>query len=176
MIHEEDLDNLKSLVQEQKDFWDAAGPPGTANSHNSRSNSIIGILKNMKEEFRSKLEESQQGETAAQKNFEELKATKEKEIALGQETIDKKTKERAETNNRLASDKQALEDTRNLLSASNKYLMDLKKTCQDTDQQWEAQQKAVNDEMKAVREAIEILDSDSSQETFSKNYNFIQTS
>lgn len=175
-IHQDDVDNLKSLVQEHKDYFDAAGPPGTANSHNSRSNVIIGILKNMKEEFRSKLEESQAGELQAQKNFEELKATKTKEIELGQETVDKKTKERAETNNRLASDKQALEDTRNLLSASNKYLMDLKTTCQDTDQQWETQQKAVNDEMKAVREAINILDSDSSQSTFSKNFNFIQIS
>merc|ERR1719326_2881471 len=102
MIHQEDLDNLKSMIQEQKDYWDAAGPPGTANSHNSRSNVIIGILKNMKEEFRSKLSDSQAAEMQSQKNFEELKAAKEKAIEIGQDSIDKKTKERADTDNTLA--------------------------------------------------------------------------
>lgn len=171
IVHQDDLDNLSSLVQEEQDHFQAAGPPGTANSHNSRSNVIIGILKNMKDEFRSKLEESQANETQNAKNFASLKATKTKEIELGQQTVDKKTQEKADTDVQVATDQEALEDTRNNLSAANKYLMDMKKMCQDTDQQFELSQKAKEEELKAVNTAIQILDSDKAQETFSKNYN-----
>jgi len=71
---------------------------------------------------------------AAQQLYEGVKAAKEAEIKAGEEQRDAKTQELADTDAKLAEDKQDLEDTRNSLSADQKFLMNLKETCQMTDQ------------------------------------------
>merc|ERR1719201_519340 len=62
--------------------------------------------------------------------YEDLKAAKEAEIKAGTELKDTKTQELADTDEKLAQSKQDLEDTRNSLSADQKFLMNLKETCQ----------------------------------------------
>merc|ERR1719165_37408 len=64
---------------------------------------------------------------------------------------------------------------RNSLSADQKFLMNLKETCQMTDQEWEERQKARAEEIKAVSEALAILSSDDAHDTFTKTFNFVQT-
>ena len=56
-------------------------------------------------------------------------------MQAGTEQRDTKTQELADTDEKLASDKESLEDTRNSLSADQKFLMNLKETCQMTDQE-----------------------------------------
>merc|ERR1719454_737230 len=53
--------------------------------------------------------------------------------------------------------------------------MNLKETCQMTDQEWEERQKSRAEEIKAVSEALAILSSDDAHDTFTKTFNFIQT-
>merc|ERR1719159_1892208 len=53
--------------------------------------------------------------------------------------------------------------------------MNLKETCQMTDQEWEERQKARAEEIKAVSEALAILSSDDAHDTFTRTFNFIQT-
>jgi len=67
-----------------------------------------------------------------------------------------------------------LEDTRNSLSADQKFLMNLKETCQMTDQEWEERQKSRAEEIKGVSEALAILTSDDAHDTFTKTFNFVQ--
>jgi DNA repair exonuclease SbcCD ATPase subunit len=74
----------------------------------------------------------------------------------------------------VASEKQDLEDTRNSLAADQKFLMNLKETCQNTDAEWEERQKVRMEEMKAVSEALAILSSDDAHDTFTSTFNFIQ--
>merc|ERR1719261_1798607 len=76
---------------------------------------------------------------------------------------------------KLAQSKQDLEDTRNSLSADQKFLMNLKETCQMTDQEWEERQKSRAEEIKAVSEALAILSSDDAHDTFTRTFNFVQT-
>ena len=83
--------------------------------------------------FETNLSNSQKEEMEAQKAYEDLKAAKENEIKAGNELKDKKTQELADTDAKLAQDKQDLDDTRNSLSADQKFLMNLKETCQMTD-------------------------------------------
>merc|ERR1719217_913231 len=68
-----------------------------------------------------------------------------------------------------------LDDTRNSLTADEKFLMNLKETCQQTDAEWEERQKMRQEEMQAVSEALAILASDDAHDTFTKTFNFIQT-
>merc|ERR1719409_1060991 len=96
----------------------------------------------------------------SQSAYEDLKAAKESEISAGTDLSDTKTQE--------------LEDTRNSLSADQKFLMNLKETCQMTDQEWEERQKARAEEIKAVSEALAILSSDDAHDTFTSTFNFVQ--
>merc|ERR1719301_308884 len=97
---------------------------------------------------------------ASQEAYEDLKAAKEAEIAAGQDQV--------------ATTKQDLEDTRNSLAADQKFLMNLKETCQNTDAEWEERQKARQEEIKGCGEALAILSSDDAHDTFTSTFNFVQ--
>merc|ERR1719236_228164 len=112
----------------------------------------------------------------SQAAYEDLKAAKESEIKAGTDLRDTKTQELADTDAKVAADKQDLEDTRDALAADQKFLMNLKETCQTTDQEWEERQKVRQEEMKAVSEALAILSSDDAHDTFTSTFNFIQVS
>merc|ERR1740117_111573 len=94
------------------------------------SGEIFGILKQMKETFETNLANSQKEEMQSQKDFEDLKAAKEAEIAAGQDLTDTKSGELATTDEKNAQSKENLEDTRDTLAADTSFLADLKDRCQ----------------------------------------------
>merc|ERR1719409_2668345 len=96
----------------------------------------------------------------SQSAYEDLKAAKESEISAGTDLSDTKTQE--------------LEDTRNSLAADQKFLMNLKETCQMTDQEYAERTKTRAEEIKAVSEALAILSSDDAHDTFTSTFNFVQ--
>merc|ERR1719218_387052 len=164
---------MAAFMQAPGDYFDA--DPTFKQSYAPQSGQIFGILKQMKETFESNLSASHKEEMAAQEAYEDLKAAKEAEIKAGTEQKDAKTQELADTDAKLADDKQNLEDTRNSLSADQKFLMNLKETCQMTDQEWEERQKARQEDVQAVGEALAILSSDDAHDTFTSTFNFLQT-
>ena len=163
---------IAAFVQSPGDYFDAE--PTFKQSYAPQSGQIFGILKQMKETFETNLSASQKEEMQAQAAYEDLKAAKEAEIKAGTELKDTKTQELADTDEKLAQSKQDLEDTRNSLSADQKFLMNLKETCQMTDQEWEERQKSRAEEIKGVSEALAILTSDDAHDTFTKTFNFVQ--
>jgi len=163
---------IAAFVQSPGDYFDAE--PTFKQSFAPQSGQIFGILKQMKETFETNLSSAQKEEMQAQAAYEDLKAAKEAEIKAGTELRDTKTQELADTDEKLAQSKQDLEDTRNSLSADQKFLMNLKETCQMTDQEWEERQKSRAEEIKGVSEALAILSSDDAHDTFTKTFNFVQ--
>merc|ERR1719271_1069278 len=163
---------IAAFVQSPGDYFDAE--PTFKQSYAPQSGQIFGILKQMKETFETNLSASQKEEMQAQAAYEDLKAAKLAEIAAGNEQKDTKTQELADTDSALAQAKQDLEDTRNSLSADQKFLMNLKETCQMTDAEWEERQKARAEEQQAVSEALAILSSDDAHDTFTSTFNFVQ--
>merc|ERR1719156_499166 len=147
-------------------------------AYQGQSGEIFGILKQMLETFESDLSVSQKEELANQAAFEELKAAKEEEIAAGQNAIETKTQELANVDEKNAQAKEDIEDTRNSLTADERFLMDLKEKCQMTDQEWEERQKTRQEEISAVSEAISILSADDAHDLFTKTFNpaFVQKS
>merc|ERR1719287_122441 len=164
---------VAALVQAPEDYFDAE--PTFKQSYAPQSGEIFGILKQMKETFENNLSSAQKEEMQAQAAYQDLKAAKEEEIAAGEEQRDTKTQELADTDQKLAQAKQDLDDTRNSLSADQKFLMNLKETCQMTDSEWEERQKARQEEIQACSEALAILSSDDAHDTFTKTFNFVQT-
>merc|ERR1719174_1812240 len=151
---------ITAFIQAPSDYFDAE--PTFKQSYAPQSGAIFGILKQMKETFETNLETSQKEEMQSQSDYEALKATK--------------TQELADTDSKLALSKEELEDTRNTLAADQKFLMNLKETCQMTDQEFAERTKTRAEEIKAVSEALAILSSDDAHDTFTSTFNFIQKS
>merc|ERR1719371_79577 len=137
----------------------------------SRPGEIFGILKQMKETFETNLSSSQKEEMANQKAYEELKAAKEDEIKAGQEQIDSKTQELADTDEKNAQAKEDVADTKKSLSADEEFLMMLKEKCSMTDGEWEERQKTRQLEMEACSKALAVLSSDDAHDLFTKTFN-----
>merc|ERR1712085_105486 len=101
---------------------------------------------------------------ANQKAYEELKAAKEDEIKAGQEQIDTKTQELADTDEKNAQAKEDVADTKISLSADEEFLMMLKEKCSMTDGEWEERQKTRQLEMEStidqLTKAIDTLKSE----------------
>merc|ERR1719453_740769 len=148
----------------------------SAGSYAPASGEILGILKQMLESFESDLSQEQKDELNGQTDYENLKATKENEIAAGIDQIETKTQELATTDEKNAQAKTDLEDTENSLAADQKFLANLKEQCQVIDQEWEMRQKTRAEELEAVAKALEVLSSDEAHDLFTRTFNFVQTS
>ena len=131
------------FVQEQDE------QPAFKQAYAPQSGQVFGILKQMKETFETNLAASQKEEMQNQAAYEDLKAAKEEEIKAGQAQLDTKTQELADTQQHLSQAKMDLDDTRNSLTVDQKFLMNLKETCQQTDAEWEERQKMRQEEMQA---------------------------
>jgi hypothetical protein len=167
---------VASFIQAPQDYFDAK--PTFKQSYAPQSGEIFGILTQMLETFQGNLAQSQKEEAENQKAYEDLKAAKEAEIAAGQEQIDKKTGELADTDEKNAQAKEDIEDTKKSLSADEEFLMMLKEKCAMTDKEWEERQKTRQLEMEAVSKALAVLSGDDAHDLFTRTFNpaFVQES
>jgi len=133
------------------------------------SSEIFGILRQMKETFEGNLADSQKEELANAKAFEEQKAAKGDEIKAIQGSLDEKTTQLAKSDETHAQSKEDLEDTQDSLSIDDNFLIDLKKRCKSTDEEWDLRQKSRQEEIAAIVQAISILTDDTARDSFSKS-------
>merc|ERR1719399_245578 len=138
------------------------------------SSEVFGVLKQMKESFETSLKDSQTDESDAQKAFDDMKAAKDGELQSARDMIDSKSKQSAETVEKLAQAKADLEDTTKQLAADEKFLADLKERCANMDAQFAARKKMRTEEIAAVSEALGILNSDEAHDQMNKSLKFIQ--
>ena len=157
-------------------FIQSAQDPSSDGSYAPASGQIFGILNQMKETFETNLSDSQKMEMNKQNSYDQVKTAKAAEIQAGQNQIDKKTEELAQTDESNAQAKQDLKDTKANLSADEEFLMMLKKLCSKVDAEYEARTKERNMEMEACSKALAVLSSDEAHDMFTKTFNFLQTS
>merc|ERR1719394_250283 len=125
----------------------------------------------MRDTFEENLAQSQKEEAKNQAAYDEVRAAKDAEIQAGQAQIDKKTQEKADTDEANANAKVDLEDTEASKAADEEYLAMLKEKCAQTDAEWEERQKERAIEMEAVSKAIAILSSDDAHDLYTKTFN-----
>jgi len=143
-----------------------------------QSGEILGILKQLKDEMEASLSASQAAEKEAAANFNEMRRAKTAEIENGETMAERKEDELADTNNALAEAKEDLDQTTAVLTADQKFMVNLKATCTDADAAFEKRKAARLQEIKAVAETIEILTADEAKDTMDATFNaasFIQT-
>merc|ERR1719188_28166 len=159
-----------AFIQAPDAFVQADANPALA-SYAPQSGEIFGILQQMKEAFEKDLSEAQKQELANQKAYDELKAAKVEQIEAGQALIDKKSEEKAETDERLANSKVELEETEESLAADEKFMVMLKEKCSMTDDEWEERQKTRAAEMEAVSKALAIISGDDAHDLYQRTFN-----
>eukprot|EP00403_Amphidinium_massartii_P036929 CAMPEP_0178442766 /NCGR_PEP_ID=MMETSP0689_2-20121128/38400_1 /TAXON_ID=160604 /ORGANISM="Amphidinium massartii, Strain CS-259" /LENGTH=727 /DNA_ID=CAMNT_0020066455 /DNA_START=15 /DNA_END=2195 /DNA_ORIENTATION=+ len=144
------------------------GNAAGAKSYNSRSGSILGMLKQMQDEFSSNLAEARKAEESAAAAFAKLKQAKTAEIAAAKEQKAMKEQALADNAMKLAEAKNDLENTKADLSADQKVLAQLETNCKAEDESYAARSKARGEEMTAIAETIKILMEDDARTLFSK--------
>merc|ERR1719161_1514192 len=164
---------LAAFLQQPADYMDAE--PTFKQSYAPQSGEILGILKQMLEEFEADLSQAQKDEIAAQTQFEELKASILKELEPTVTICKKKDVEKADTDAKTDDAKKDKEDTEAELAANKEYLDKVREKCRLIDLQYEARQKARQLEVEAVTKAMSILSSDEAMDLGTATFNsFIQ--
>jgi len=133
----------------------------------------------MKEDFEVDLQEADKKEAASVKEFEVLKAAKEKEIETGKKLVLQLDEEYATLREKNAEDFKTLEDTKAQLELDRTFLANLKEKCSVSDEEFEKRVKDRLEEIVAVQDTIKILNSDTSFDAFEKTVNtpsLLQTS
>jgi len=140
----------------------------TKSGYAPASGEILGILKTMHDEMSADLSDATDAENAAIASFEELKAAKEKEIAALSKAIESKLTRVGELGVKVAEQINELDDTKDDLVESKKFLGDLDVNCETKKKEWSAYQKTMGEELLALADTIKILNDDDALELFKK--------
>merc|ERR1719456_422817 len=129
----------------------------------------------MKESFETNLATAQKEETQAEAEYAQLKEAKTSELAAAESQIDSKTVTKANADETVAQASQDKKDTEAAVEADTEFLADLKSKCAVADEEYQARVKVRTEEIQAVSETMGILTNDEAQDTFTRNYAFVQT-
>merc|ERR1719160_1934033 len=151
----EDRKNVVAFLQENGDYAPQSGQ-------------IVGTLKGMKDDMEAELKEPIADEEKAITGFGELKASKEKEIEMATEAIETKTGRSGEVAVSVVQTKDSLEDTTEELGDVEKFIQQLATECASKEKEWAERQKIRAEEVKAISEAISILNDDDALDVFKK--------
>merc|ERR1719331_1804412 len=110
------------------------------------------------------LSDAQKDEKEAAATYNELRNAKTTEIENGEATAERKEDELASTNNALAEAKEDLDQTTSVLTADQKFMVNLKATCSDSAAAFDERKAARMKEIQAVSETIEILTADEARD------------
>jgi hypothetical protein len=132
------------------------------------SGEILGILKTMHDEMSADLSDATANENAAIAAFEELKAAKAKEIDALSKAIESKLTRVGELGVKVAEQINELDDTKEDLEESKKFLADLDVNCENKKKEWSVYQKMQGEELLALADTIKVLNDDDALELFKK--------
>jgi len=159
-LSNDDRSQVLAFLDEGDDQEDSAQSRGAGE--------ILGIMKNMKDEMEKDLKEMQEQEKSDLEAFNEMKASKEEEIGINEKAVVEKEKRIGAIALELSEGKHALEDAEEELANAEKFQKTMKEQCAGMEKQKAMREKARADEIKAISEAIDILNDDDALETFSK--------
>merc|ERR1719272_1006265 len=132
------------------------------------SGEIVGILKTMDDEMKADLKDTTESEAAAIASFDGLVAAKTKEINALTKAIETKTARVGELAVKTAQAGNDLEDTKEDLEESKKFLADLEVNCENKKKEWAEYGKMMQQELLALADTIKILNDDDALELFKK--------
>eukprot|EP00444_Apocalathium_aciculiferum_P008415 CAMPEP_0183394876 /NCGR_PEP_ID=MMETSP0370-20130417/8903_1 /TAXON_ID=268820 /ORGANISM="Peridinium aciculiferum, Strain PAER-2" /LENGTH=712 /DNA_ID=CAMNT_0025575367 /DNA_START=72 /DNA_END=2210 /DNA_ORIENTATION=- len=142
-----------------------------------QSTQIQGILKGMYDTFVGDTEKANAKEADAQKAFEELMATKLRELETLQATLKQQELDEAQKSQTLAESEELMDATKAQLEADEKFFDQTKAACQVKASEWSERTRLRTMELQGVNKAIEILSSPDAMKTFTNaTTTFVQLS
>jgi len=162
-----------------KDFMSDMGPDyeaPEANAYESQSSGIIGMLKKLKDEFRTKLADCQKEEMNSKHAYEMVVQDLVDAIENSNQSIEEKKITKARKQEKAAQDKKELGATIRMKAEDEKTLSDMEVECQEKHLSFEEKQQLRTDEITAIGKAVEILKSPESSGNADKYLDLAQTS
>jgi len=151
----EDKDAVVAFLEQKGDYIPASGQ-------------IVGILKNMKDEFDKSLGGIVSDEENAVKAFADLKAAKQKEIAAASSAVESKTERAGKLAVAIVQAKAGIDNATAELSEAEKFKAELSVTCKEKTADWEERSSTRAEEIKAIGEAIQVLNDDDALDIFNQ--------
>merc|ERR1719310_1240663 len=133
-----------------------------------KSGSIVGILKQMKDEMEKDFSDTSSEESQAIADFDSLLASKKKEINALTKAIESKTGRVGELGVKVTEMENDLEDTQEGLAEDKKFLADLDKNCELKKKEWATYKEEMATELVALADTIKVLNDDDALELFKK--------
>merc|ERR1719181_440599 len=164
---------LKRLVAKNQDIADTDRDTLTAflqgnEQYAPSSGEITGLLKELGDEFTRTLADAKSAEDAAIAAYEELMASKTKEINALQAAIEAKMTRSGSLSVEIVQMKNDLGDTEEALIEDKAFLADLEKNCATKKAEWEEIVKTRNEELLALADTIKVLNDDDVLELMKK--------
>merc|ERR1719235_2095125 len=135
-------------------------------TYQSQSGEIVGILKNMRDTFKSNLASARAAESSAAESHSKFTKVKEDEFAKMKKTFDDKDKVLGENDDALSTKKTQKVETEDAKASNEEFLAKLIKMCAAKTKEFEDRKMVRANEDAAVAEAVSILNSDEAFETF----------
>merc|ERR1719321_1925557 len=118
----------------------------------------------MEADLKSAIEE----EEKAVAGYAELKASKEKQVAMATEAIETKMSRKGELAVAVVQTRDSLEDSQQELADTEKFAQQLKEQCGTKEKEWAEREKLRAEEISAISEAIAIVNDDDALDVFKK--------
>jgi len=132
------------------------------------SDTIIGIVEQMKETMEADLAETESKEAEAKTTYETLMTSKKSEIEAAGKAIETKSARVGTVAVEIVQAKADVEKTTDAVAEDTDFKANLKKNCATKQKEWDERQKLRAEEIKAISETIEMLNSDDALELFKK--------
>merc|ERR1719316_1980137 len=132
------------------------------------SDQIIGIVEQMKETYAADLAEIESKEAEAKSTFETLMTSKKAEIEAAGKAIEAKTACSGAVAVENVQAKADLEKTQKAVKEDTEFKANLKKTCATKQKEWDERCKLRAQEIEAISDTIEMMNSDDALELFKK--------
>merc|ERR1719264_347949 len=120
---------------------------------------VIGMLEVIKSDFKRTMEETEKAEAEAKQDHLVFMTETGKSLAEKDVAVKEKTKQLDKAKETISDDKDSLKSKVKVVTGAIKELLELKEACIDTGMSYEERVAAREDEMKALRQALCILDS-----------------
>jgi hypothetical protein len=135
-------------------------------TYQSQSGEIVGILKNMRDTFKSNLASARASESAAAESHSKFMKVKEDEFNKMKKTFDDKDKVLGENDDAISTKKTSKGEEEASKADNEEFLAKLQKMCAEKTKAFEDRKMVRANEEAAVAEAVSILNSDEAFETF----------
>merc|ERR1719235_437305 len=157
---------IRTFAKTPAEFYDQKAEK--AASYNPASATIMGILKDMYDEFSRNLEMATETEAIQFKNFETLMGVKANEMNTMASEKAKKEEQKAAAEKDQAEATQQYDDTTKQMKEDTAFFDEAKKSCNAKADEWSERVRARTEELAGIDKAVEILTADDAKALFNK--------